>query len=75
MKQAKISFTFNGWISTSVFNYESEEELRFKLNKWKEDNLTSYNKVENVSIIYDWNCDATNSVTSFHNKSLIQSNL
>lgn len=42
----KIVFKKNGNWSFSVFKYEDETEKKTKLERWKADHVSPYNKIE-----------------------------
>ena len=46
MEQYKIVFKKNGSWCFSVFNYKDEQEKAEKLKRWKDENVSPYNKLE-----------------------------
>lgn len=75
MKWIKIVFTINGRYCSSQLGYKDEQEKAEKLKAWKQEHKTPYNDMQLISFDEDWNDSKLDSVTSFFNKSLIQSNL
>jgi hypothetical protein len=42
----KIVFKLNQRMSFSVFSYESEDEKKAKLQRWKDEHVREYNHIE-----------------------------